>query len=469
MIVAVAGRASARAPSACAVLRRRWSPAVLITGGVMAYGYYANRYTSEFVPALVLGGAVGTVLRRATLAVRASGPVARAASPWLRPTASPSPPRCSTGSHGGGHGPRGPPWSATSAGSSRSTPDAQARLVTLLGHGFPRAAGPTTSPSAATATRSTSTPATPTSRGPPSPSATGSSIWPHGRLDPASGPLFRISGDAVDAGADSEVNDRTSSCRFVLDCDEDGAYGATGSTCPRQRHTSGSASATSRLRLLRDRQRPRRARSVSSAHSTRRRLAPRPARLESRCDDSPPAAGLGAERPSTRPGPRRSAEDLASDAATTARAADDADRLPVLAGHHPPGRRRLGGLRRVGRPRARPRAGTTSRSLCARHPGAAASRGPRRRTRAPAGRPADRLPLGTGVAGPPPARRRRRRRRRQRAPLRLSAGAPPWRGRARPPRPRRAVADHLPRARRAGRLVRGEPGRPRCSTAAGRS
>jgi hypothetical protein len=33
---------------------------VLVTGGVMAYGYFAFRYTSEFVPALVIGGAVGT-------------------------------------------------------------------------------------------------------------------------------------------------------------------------------------------------------------------------------------------------------------------------------------------------------------------------------------------------------------------------------------------------------------------------
>lgn len=33
---------------------------VLMTGGVMAYGYFSHRYTAEFVPALVLGGAVGT-------------------------------------------------------------------------------------------------------------------------------------------------------------------------------------------------------------------------------------------------------------------------------------------------------------------------------------------------------------------------------------------------------------------------
>jgi hypothetical protein len=44
------------------VLRIPMVVGVLITGGVMAYGYYATRYSSEFVPALVLGGAVGTCL-----------------------------------------------------------------------------------------------------------------------------------------------------------------------------------------------------------------------------------------------------------------------------------------------------------------------------------------------------------------------------------------------------------------------
>jgi hypothetical protein len=46
---------------------RRWLrvpllTGVLITGGVMAYGYFAHRYTAEFVPALVVGGVVGTVV-----------------------------------------------------------------------------------------------------------------------------------------------------------------------------------------------------------------------------------------------------------------------------------------------------------------------------------------------------------------------------------------------------------------------
>jgi hypothetical protein len=59
--------------STAAILRRRASrvlvamrlpllAGVLLTGGVMGYGYYATRYTSEFVPAFVLGGAIGTAL-----------------------------------------------------------------------------------------------------------------------------------------------------------------------------------------------------------------------------------------------------------------------------------------------------------------------------------------------------------------------------------------------------------------------
>jgi hypothetical protein len=48
-------------------LARRWLRApliagVLLTGGVMGYGYLAMRYTSEFVPALILGAMVSTVL-----------------------------------------------------------------------------------------------------------------------------------------------------------------------------------------------------------------------------------------------------------------------------------------------------------------------------------------------------------------------------------------------------------------------
>ena len=49
----------------------------LMTGGVMAYGYLAHRYTSEFVPALVLGSI--------DHALGAGGPLGRGlpgAAPW---------------------------------------------------------------------------------------------------------------------------------------------------------------------------------------------------------------------------------------------------------------------------------------------------------------------------------------------------------------------------------------------------
>lgn len=49
-------------PPRARVLRVPMLASVLITGAVMAYGYFAARYASEFVPALVLGGAIGTVL-----------------------------------------------------------------------------------------------------------------------------------------------------------------------------------------------------------------------------------------------------------------------------------------------------------------------------------------------------------------------------------------------------------------------
>ena len=60
-------------PGARAELRTlRWPllTGILVTGGVMGYGYYAMRYTSEFVPALAIGGAVGTALVARFLAAR---------------------------------------------------------------------------------------------------------------------------------------------------------------------------------------------------------------------------------------------------------------------------------------------------------------------------------------------------------------------------------------------------------------
>jgi hypothetical protein len=43
-------------------LRFPFIGSILVTGGVMSYGYYSTRYASDLVPALVLGGAVGTAL-----------------------------------------------------------------------------------------------------------------------------------------------------------------------------------------------------------------------------------------------------------------------------------------------------------------------------------------------------------------------------------------------------------------------
>ena len=51
-----------RARRALARLRMPMLVSILVTGGVMGYGYYANRYASEFVPAFVLGGAITTAL-----------------------------------------------------------------------------------------------------------------------------------------------------------------------------------------------------------------------------------------------------------------------------------------------------------------------------------------------------------------------------------------------------------------------
>ena len=59
-LVALVAVARPRARRELALLRLPVAVSILITGGVMAYGYYAARYASEFVPALVLGGAITT-------------------------------------------------------------------------------------------------------------------------------------------------------------------------------------------------------------------------------------------------------------------------------------------------------------------------------------------------------------------------------------------------------------------------
>ena len=51
-----------RASERLRALRAPLVASVLMTAGVMGYGYYSNRYASDFVPALVLGGAIATAL-----------------------------------------------------------------------------------------------------------------------------------------------------------------------------------------------------------------------------------------------------------------------------------------------------------------------------------------------------------------------------------------------------------------------
>ncbi|HEX3221388.1 MAG TPA: hypothetical protein VHR35_02380 [Nocardioides sp.] len=45
-----------------AKLRLPMLVSIMVTGGVMGYGYYSARYSTEFVPAMVLGGAIGTAV-----------------------------------------------------------------------------------------------------------------------------------------------------------------------------------------------------------------------------------------------------------------------------------------------------------------------------------------------------------------------------------------------------------------------
>ena len=59
-----------RVPEGWRWLRAPLVTGVLVTGGVMGYGYLAHRYTSEFVPALVLGTTVTTVAANHWLARR---------------------------------------------------------------------------------------------------------------------------------------------------------------------------------------------------------------------------------------------------------------------------------------------------------------------------------------------------------------------------------------------------------------
>jgi hypothetical protein len=62
LLVSVVAIVRPGASRTLAAMRLPLLASILLTGGVMNYGYYATRYTTEFVPAFVLGGAVGTAL-----------------------------------------------------------------------------------------------------------------------------------------------------------------------------------------------------------------------------------------------------------------------------------------------------------------------------------------------------------------------------------------------------------------------
>ena len=61
-LVSVVAAFRPRAGEQVRLFRAPLIASVLMTGGVMAYGYYSNRYVSDFMPAMVLGGAVGAGL-----------------------------------------------------------------------------------------------------------------------------------------------------------------------------------------------------------------------------------------------------------------------------------------------------------------------------------------------------------------------------------------------------------------------
>ncbi len=208
------------APARTRVLRLPMLAAVLITGGVMAYGYFAARYASEFVPALVLGGAIGTVLVANTLQGQrvfplvATGAAALAAFSVLA--------QLSVGLSMAAVQARGPALERFLGWQTSLSPAAQARLVTfsdsladdgttdelrIAGNcdGLYLNTGDAYEPWTTVQTRGEA-----------------ARIRPAGRLRPGRVPLFGISG-TEDRAVLEVTEDRE--LRFVL-IGEDGEYGA---------------------------------------------------------------------------------------------------------------------------------------------------------------------------------------------------------------------------------------------------
>ncbi|MCY7401775.1 MAG: hypothetical protein LH477_12650 [Nocardioides sp.] len=207
------------APTRTRVLRVPMVTAVMITGAVMAYGYFAARYASEFVPALVLGAAIGTILLSRALPHRAVVPVtglvvALAAFSVLA--------QVSIGLTAAATQARGPALERFLGWQQSISPDAQARLVTfsdalpesgatdelrIIGDcdGLYLGTGDAYEPWSTVQSRGQAV-----------------RIRPEGRLRPGRVPLFRISGTQDIAVLEVTTEKQL---RFVL-IGEDGEYGA---------------------------------------------------------------------------------------------------------------------------------------------------------------------------------------------------------------------------------------------------
>lgn len=208
------------APARIRVLRLPMLAAVMITGGVMAYGYFAARYASEFVPALVLGGAIGTVLVAHALRDRRSFPLVAGGIVVLATFSIVA--QVSIGISAAAVHARGPELERYLGWQQSATPEAQSRLVTfsdsLEDDGETdelRIAGDCDALYLNTGDAYEPW-ATVQARG------QAARIRPAGRLRPGRVPLFRIAGTAdtamLEVTADREM-------RFVLSGD-DGEYGA---------------------------------------------------------------------------------------------------------------------------------------------------------------------------------------------------------------------------------------------------
>ena len=108
---------------------------VLVTAGVMAYGYLANRYTSEFVPALVLGAAIshGALVDPAGAAASAAARRRAVVPCWRSAVVLASPRRWRSASPTAAYHRGGPLLRGSSGSRTGSAAGAQAGLISRVG------------------------------------------------------------------------------------------------------------------------------------------------------------------------------------------------------------------------------------------------------------------------------------------------------------------------------------------------